>query len=50
MSTNLKNAKKYGCTTILHSHSGGYRGNAIEIFIKKIFTLGAKYQADYWFA
>ncbi len=46
----LKCAKKYGCATIAHSHSAGYRGNKIEMAIKRIFTFGAKYQADYWFA
>lgn len=46
----LKEAKRHGCRTIVHSHSAGYRGNEIEQQIKKVFTLGAKKQADYWFA
>ena len=46
----LKLAKKYGCTTIAHSHSAGYRGNWFEKKIKQIFTKSAKIYADYWFA
>lgn len=46
----LKCAKKHGCVTILHSHSSGYRGNLFEVFIKRMYTLEAKKQADYWFA
>lgn len=46
----LKEARKFGCKTIVHSHSAGYRGNKFEQAVKKIFTLGAKKQADYWFA
>ena len=46
----LKVARKHGCKTIVHSHSAGYRGNKVEQAIKKIFTIGAKGQADYWFA
>ncbi len=46
----LKIAKKFGCATIVHSHSAGYRGNGIEVFIKKIYTVGAKRYANYWFA
>lgn len=46
----LRIARKYGCYTILHSHSGGYRGNWFERQVKKIFTRGAAEQADLWFA
>ena len=46
----LKIAKKHGLKTILHSHSAGYRGNALEVFVKKIFTFRAKKYADYWFS
>lgn len=46
----LKEAKRHGCKTIAHSHSAGYRGNGLEQQIKKVFTIGAKGQADYWFA
>lgn len=46
----LKVAHRHGCKTIAHSHSAGYRGNEIEQLIKKVFTVGAKKQADYWFA
>ena len=46
----LKEAKRHGCKTIVHSHSAGYRGSGLEQQIKKVFTLGAKGQADYWFA
>lgn len=46
----LKEAHKHGCKTIVHSHSAGYRGNRFEQAVKKVFTLGAKRQADYWFA
>lgn len=46
----LKIAKKHGLKTILHSHSAGYRGNPVVIFIKKIFTFRAKKYADYWFS
>ena len=42
-------ARKYGCATIAHSHSAGYRGNKALQGIKKIFTVGAKSKADYWF-
>ena len=45
----LRIAKKHHCTTIAHSHNAGYRGNVIERQIKRVFTLGAKGQADYWF-
>lgn len=46
----LKIAKKCGCKTIVHSHSAGYRGNACLRAVKYIFTKGAKWYADYWFA
>ena len=46
----LKEAKRHGCSTIVHSHSAGYRGNNVEQAIKMVFTLGAKKYADYWFA
>lgn len=46
----LKEAKKFGCATIAHSHSAGYRGSAFERIVKKLFTVGAKKYADYWFA
>ena len=46
----LKEAKKNGCATIAHSHSAGYRGNALERIVKRVFTAGAKKYADYWFA
>ena len=45
----LRLAKEHGCKTIAHSHSAGYRGNAAEQVIKKMFTTGAKRYADYWF-
>lgn len=43
-------ARKYGCATILHSHSAGYRGGWFEQQVKKLFTIGAAKQADLWFA
>lgn len=46
----LKIAHKYGCRTILHSHSASYRGGWLERFVKKIFTHGAYRHADMWFA
>lgn len=46
----LKEARRHGCKTIAHSHSAGYRGNWIERQVKKVFTVGVKSQADYWFA
>ena len=46
----LKEAKKFGCKTIAHSHSAGYRGNRFEQTVKRLFTIDAKKQADYWFA
>lgn len=46
----LSIAKQYGCATIAHSHSAGYRGNWITRQIKKIFTIPVKKYADYWLA
>ena len=46
----LKEARRHGCKTIVHSHSAGYRGSRFEQLVKKLFTKGAKRQADYWFA
>ena len=46
----LKIAKQHGCKTIAHSHSTGYRGNFYERLVKRFFTIGAKWYADYWFA
>lgn len=46
----LRIAKKEGIKTIAHSHSAGYRGNAIEKNIKKIVSKATKKESDYWFA
>ena len=46
----LSLGRKYGCKTIAHSHSAGYRGEGIVKLIKVLFTMGAKKYADYWFA
>ena len=46
----LKIAKKYGCKTIAHSHSTGYRGNLLERYAKRIFASGVNKVSDYWFA
>lgn len=46
----FKIAKKYGCSTIAHSHSAGYRGSRMVQFVKRIFAKGAKKYSDYWFA
>lgn len=43
-------AHKYGMKTIAHSHSAGYRGNAIERFVKMMFARKVKQVSDYWFA
>lgn len=43
-------AHKYGMKTIAHSHSAGYRGNALERFVKKMFARKVKQVSDYWFA
>lgn len=46
----LKLAREFGCATIVHSHSAGFRGKWFERLVKKIFTKSAKTYADYWFA
>lgn len=46
----LKVAKEMGCATIAHSHSGGYRGNKIQQYVKKYFAHAVGKVADYWFA
>lgn len=46
----LKIAKKFGCVTIAHSHSDGYRGNRLQKELKKHFAKGVGEFADYWFA
>ena len=46
----LKVAKGMGCATIAHSHSGGYRGNKIQQYIKKYYAHAVGKVADYWFA
>lgn len=46
----LRIAKGLGCKTIVHSHSAGYRGNAMMQYIKKLYTKNAKKYADRWFA
>ena len=46
----LNIAKQYGCKTIAHVHSTGFRGNAIERVMKRLFSRLAKKNADYWFA
>lgn len=46
----LKIAKNAGCVTIAHSHSAGYRGSAIEQFVKKLMVKKIGNVADYWFA
>lgn len=46
----LNIAKKYGCGTIAHVHSTGFRGNAVERVMKRLFSRLAKNNADYWFA
>lgn len=46
----LKIAKKYGCATIAHSHSAGYRGNVLQRLVKKYYAHKVKGVADYWFA
>lgn len=46
----LRIAHKYGCATILHSHSAGYRGGGMTQSVKKIFTKKAYKHADLWFA
>lgn len=46
----LKIAKEYGCKTIAHSHSTGYRGGILERTAKKFFASGVNKVADYWCA
>ena len=46
----LKIAKEAGCVTIAHSHSAGYRGSALEQFVKKLFVKRIGDVSDYWFA
>ena len=46
----LKIAKEYGCVTIAHSHSAGYRGNVIERIVKRVYAHKTRKYADYWFA
>ncbi len=46
----LRIARKFGCKTIVHSHSAGYRGNIIEKFGKSLFAKLAKSSADLWFS
>ena len=46
----LRIAKKYGCATIAHSHSAGYRGNVIQRQVKKYYAHKVRDVADYWFA
>lgn len=43
-------ARGYGCKTIAHVHSTGFRGNVIERIMKYLFSKLAKKNADYWFA
>lgn len=46
----LKIAKQYGCRTIAHIHSTGFRGHWIERLSKRLFSKLTKKHADYWFA
>lgn len=46
----LRLAKHMGLSTILHSHSSGYRGSHCEVILKKIFSKNAYKYADYWLA
>ena len=46
----FKPRKKYGLTTIVHSHSTGTRGNKIEQLVKNILQFPVRYTADYLFA
>ena len=46
----LRVAKQYGCRTIAHIHSTGYRGNVIERITKRIISKLTKKHAVYWFA
>lgn len=46
----LKIAKRYGLTTIAHSHSTASRGNKIEQLVKNLMQIPIRYIADYKFA
>jgi len=46
----LKIAKKYGRTTIAHSHSTASRGNIVEQIVKNIMQFPIRNIADYFFA
>lgn len=46
----LKIAKEFGCVTVAHSHSAGYRGNGLQQKAKKYFASKVAEVADYWFA
>jgi len=46
----LKIAKKYGLTTIAHSHSSSSRGKLIDRFIKKLFQFQIRIIANYFFS
>lgn len=46
----LRVARMHGCSTIVHSHSAGYRGGWFEQQVKKLFTIRAAKYADLWFA
>ncbi|MDY6314336.1 MAG: glycosyltransferase, partial [Clostridia bacterium] len=46
----LNIAKEFGCTAIAHSHSSGYRGNFFERCVKRIFSYGVRFAAEYHFA
>lgn len=46
----LQIAKRFGCKTIAHIHSTGFRGNIIERMMKHLFSRFTKKSADYWFA
>lgn len=43
-------AKKFGANTIVHSHSGGFRGSFLQRILKRFTSKLAKSPADYWFA
>lgn len=46
----LKIAKEYGCITIAHCHSSGFRGGMIERLLKRLLIGNVGKAADYWFA
>ncbi len=46
----LKIAKQFGCRTIMHSHSAGFRGGKLKLLAKRLFVDKFKQYADYWFA